>query len=312
MQTPPAAGPLALLAATLLLSGPVFAIAQRTFVASSGVDNPLCSIVSPCRGFAAAIAATASGGEVIVVDSAGYGSLTITTPVSIIAPAGVYAGISVLPGTDGVTINAGPGEVVLRGLTINGQGGANGIHVVAGGSIHVEDCIVANLSNAGVFIEGGAEVHLLRVIARGNGADGVLVTPATATALLVTVSDSVLKDNGHTGLFVFTTTAGSAVHATVSRVTASRNASSGFAINSNGTGTAHVAIADCLSTLNDGDGLFVAGANATALLSGSTITKNQQPNIFLGVGAVVLTAQNNALSGTNDLGGGTLTPNPLQ
>ena len=308
----PIAGRLAILGATVLLSGLACATAQRTFVASTGVDNPSCSIAAPCRGFAAAIAATSANGEIIVVDSAGYGSVTITTPVSITAPAGVYAGISVLPGNDGVTINASPGEVVLRGLTINGQGGANGIHVVAGGSVHIEDCIVANVASAGVFIEGGAEVHLLRLIARGNGTEGVLVTPATAATVLVTVSDSVLKDNNHTGLFVFTTTGGSAVHATVSHVTASRNASSGFAINSNGTGTAHVAIADSLSTLNDGDGLFVANANATALLSGSTVTKNQQPNIFLIAGAVVLTAQNNALSGTNDVGGGTLTPNPLQ
>ncbi|MEO8674060.1 MAG: hypothetical protein ABI569_00675, partial [Casimicrobiaceae bacterium] len=69
------------------------ATAQRTFVASNGVDNPVCSIASPCRGFAAAVAATSAGGEVIVLDSAGYGTVTISQAVSIIAPAGVYAGV---------------------------------------------------------------------------------------------------------------------------------------------------------------------------------------------------------------------------
>jgi hypothetical protein len=65
------------------------ATAQRTFVASTGNDanNAFnCSIVKPCRGFAAAVGVTASGGEVIVLDSAGYGAVMITQSVSIIAP----------------------------------------------------------------------------------------------------------------------------------------------------------------------------------------------------------------------------------
>ena len=56
------------------------------------------------------------------MDSAGYGAVTITQSVSIIAPAGIYAGISVFGG-DGVTVNAPGAIVVLRGLSINGQGG---------------------------------------------------------------------------------------------------------------------------------------------------------------------------------------------
>src|SRR4029450_1625619 len=96
---------------------------QRTFVAHDGVDNPACSLAAPCRGFTAALAATSANGDVIVLDSAGYGTVTIAKAVSIIAPAGIYAGISVSSG-NGVTVNAGASDkVVLRGLTINGQGG---------------------------------------------------------------------------------------------------------------------------------------------------------------------------------------------
>ncbi len=86
------------------ISNDADAFAQRTFVASSGADTNSCAITQPCRSFASAIALTAAGGEVIVLDSAGYGPVTITQSVSIIAPPGVYAGISVLAGVvTGVT-----------------------------------------------------------------------------------------------------------------------------------------------------------------------------------------------------------------
>ena len=107
------------------------AATQRTFVASNGVDTATCTLSAPCRTFATAIANTLPGGEVIVLDSAGYGAATITQSVSIIAPAGIYAGISVFTG-DGITI-ATPGlNVVLRGLAITGLGGQNGIAFLQG------------------------------------------------------------------------------------------------------------------------------------------------------------------------------------
>ena len=100
-----------LASASIALGLSLFAIsvaakaAQRTFVASTGNDANPCSITAPCRGFTRAITQTNVGGEVIVLDSAGYGPFTITQSVSIVAPAGVYAGISVSSG-DGITVNA--------------------------------------------------------------------------------------------------------------------------------------------------------------------------------------------------------------
>src|SRR6266700_1968683 len=86
--------------------------AQRTFgSAGSGNDANPCTRTSPCRNFQAAIAQTLPGGEVIALDSGGYGPVTITQAVALIAPAGVYAGISVFSGA-GIAINAGPSDVV--------------------------------------------------------------------------------------------------------------------------------------------------------------------------------------------------------
>ena len=55
--------------------------------------------------FGAAIVQTSNGGEIVVLDSAGYGPVVINKPVSIVAPPGVYAGVSVLGGT-GIVVNA--------------------------------------------------------------------------------------------------------------------------------------------------------------------------------------------------------------
>jgi hypothetical protein len=67
----------------LVLAAPnVEGAAQRTFVASNGTDANSCSITAPCRSFAAAVAQTLAGGEVIVQDSAGYGPVTVAQSVS--------------------------------------------------------------------------------------------------------------------------------------------------------------------------------------------------------------------------------------
>src|SRR5207237_7514101 len=81
--------------------------------------------------------------EVIVLDSAGYGPVTITKSVSLISPAGIYAGISVTSPA-GVVVNA-PSEVVtLRGLTINGGGGGqNAVDLAAAKTFHMEDIVAS-------------------------------------------------------------------------------------------------------------------------------------------------------------------------
>ncbi len=54
--------------------------------------------------------------------------VAIGQSVSIVAPPGVYAGISV-PSGAGVSVSGSGLRVVLRGLTINGQGGSVGVSV---------------------------------------------------------------------------------------------------------------------------------------------------------------------------------------
>jgi hypothetical protein len=169
---------------SVLLCGAVLAVfagaagavsPQRTFVSTGGNDANPCSLASPCRSFGTATAAVASGGEVIVLDSGGYGPFTITKPVSIISPEGVYAGISVATG-DGINVNAPNGVVRLRGLSIIAQGtSGNGITDLASPELHIERCHISGFKGTLLF-SAGIEV-------------------ATHTDTLVYVADSTLSDN---------------------------------------------------------------------------------------------------------------------
>jgi hypothetical protein len=149
-------------AALLLVAGAIPGIAvQRTFVASFGNDANACSITAPCRGIARALTQTDANGEVLVLDSAGYGAFTISQSVSVIAPEGVYAGISVFPSSfEGVFIGGTGLRVVLRGLSINGQGGDNGITYQASGTLHIERCTFSNLVATGLSLQPSGATEL--------------------------------------------------------------------------------------------------------------------------------------------------------
>ncbi len=196
-----------------IVSLPVHA-AWRTFVASTGNDANPCSLTQPCRGFARALTQTYAGGEVIVLDSAGYGPVWIGLPVSIIAPPGVYAGISVSSaGTaTGVEIIGPAAKVVLRGLSIistSGSladtGGKYGIRMTSGTELSVEDCVIAGfvgdasgVYGTGVSIETQASVRISGTVIRGNRYGVNVGFGATAN-----VVNSQIVNNGEEGIQVY-------------------------------------------------------------------------------------------------------------
>ena len=199
----------------LLAAAQVAPAAQRAFVASNGNDANACSLAAPCRGFARAMTQTDSKGEIIVLDSAGYGAVTVDKSVSIIAPAGVYAGITVFSG-DGIVVNGSGISVVLRGLTINGQGGSRGIWYTFGAKLRIDRCTFANFSGAGIDIgyageiviadsnirgnlEGikvrvNPQVLVMRTHVEGNAAAGIDFAPALGASSLAVIDSHVIRN----------------------------------------------------------------------------------------------------------------------
>src|SRR5258706_13349351 len=89
----------------------------RTWVSVNGNDGNDCSRATPCRTLSGALAKSSAGGEIDVLDSGDFGSVTLNKSISVVTP-GVLGGIQVGTGT-AITINAGANDkIVLPGLTI--------------------------------------------------------------------------------------------------------------------------------------------------------------------------------------------------
>lgn len=259
------------------------ATVQRTFVSTSGSDVNACSLVAPCRSFGAAITATSPGGEVIALDSGGYGSFTIGKAVSVIAPTGVYAGISVFSGQDGITVSAGPNDlVVVRGLSINNQGGDIGIRISSGGFVHVESCVINGMFSGILMLASTAiELRVLDTIIRAstnNGIDSEAVV-AAGTGSTLEIARSVFEENADVGIWAIdmarTTISDTIVHG--------MSASRGVGVDAIISGIGPVATIE-RTVMSGGDaGLVAHGAgavNAVVNVSNSIISNNQGPGLW--------------------------------
>ena len=124
--------------------------ATRTWVSGVGDDANPCSRTAPCKTFAGAISKTATGGAINVLDPGGFGGVTITKAISIIADH-VEAGVLV-SGTNAIVINApASATVVLEGLDIEGVGtGINGVHILAGAVVNINRCSIHHFTGNGV------------------------------------------------------------------------------------------------------------------------------------------------------------------
>jgi hypothetical protein len=136
--------------------------AQRAFVSSTGNDANVangCPVVAPCRTFQAGHNAVDPGGEILALDGAGFGAVTITKSVSILANPGFYAGISAASG-NAVTIATAGVDVRLSGIKLNSLGAANGILMSSGDGLTIENCTFSGFSNAGIEVNAAAKVRV--------------------------------------------------------------------------------------------------------------------------------------------------------
>jgi hypothetical protein len=285
------------------------ALGQQTFVASTGVDTNPCSRTAPCRTFQAAVNAAPAGGVVIALDSAGFGSnVTVNKAIEIIAPAGVFAAITVFSG-DGIDISAGTGIVLLRGVTVNNQGSTgNGIVDTSAAVVHVESCNVNGFSNGatsgtGLAVKGHGDVEVKDSIFRGND-QGISVQPSSGTALVVIDHCRLEASPSHNGLI-----AQDGATVTVRNTIAAANTQNGFEVAADSR-PAELNIENCISsnnTLNGIDAIALGTAAAIARVSDSTITDNAGTGLLNdGSPAQLLSRGNNTVEGNGSPTAGTI------
>jgi hypothetical protein len=189
--------------APILASAPAQAQATRTWVSGVGDDVNPCSRTAPCKTFSGAISKTAAAGEINCLDSAGYGTLTITKQMTIRCE-GVIASALTSGGTNAFIVNTPnlTDRVVLSGLEFEGLGTAlNGIKVVGTGRTVVENCQIRHFSGNGIELVGtaGASVVVSNSLIVNNGG-GFNIAGASGAANVGISHDTIYDANPNFGI----------------------------------------------------------------------------------------------------------------
>ena len=220
----------------------------------------------------------------MVIDSGGYGVITIPFGVSIISPTGVYAGISDFAGP-AVTVNAGDtGHVVLKNLYLNSQGGDVGIDANTVAALYVEGCVINGFTEGILFdpTTASSRLYVSNTVIRRSGI-GVYLVTSSARATLESVrlfnngagvevdgaQATIRKSVASGGTYGFRAEGGA--YMTIEDSVATSNAD-GFYANS-GLGETFMFITRSAATSNTGYGI-TAQFFATIFVSDSTIAAN--------------------------------------
>jgi hypothetical protein len=252
----------------------VQAQATRTWVSGAGDDLNPCTRTAPCQTFVRAISVTVAGGEISVLDSGGFGAVTITKAITIDGQ-GALASI-LTSGSSAITVNAGANDrVVLRNLSLQGAGTAsNGIRFLAGQSLLVENVSINGFAARGIDMSLTATAMLVvRDSSITNAPTGVYATTSSGFAAAsldnvhltgltngfegaslsrVTISNSVISGNLGSGVL-----AGAGSHINVEGCQIAYNSVAG--INASAPG-ALIRIADSEIYHNNGGITYVSGA----------------------------------------------------
>jgi len=216
---------------------------QRTFVSTAGSDANPCTAAQPCRNFAAAIANTSPGGEVVALESGGYGTFTVDKPLTIAGAPGEHVAVTVFSGT-GIAVAGGATDtVILRNLYLKGLGGQTGIAFTAGGALYLDRVTIVGFNGDGLSATAAdAKLVVQDSSFRANGARGFSV----GGSLTVEVADSRADANGQLGSGSGFRMAGGA-RGSFTRCSATGNSAAGFEVRTD----AVVSIFGSLADRND-------------------------------------------------------------
>ncbi len=186
----------------LLIAASADAQATRTWVSGVGDDVNPCSRTAPCKTFAGAISKTAKNGEINCLDGGGFGTVTITKSITIDC---TEASSSILAsGTNGVIVNiTDPLDTLktvrLRGISINGIGtGVNGIRILAGNGVYIEDVIIDGFSQHGISVEtttGQLDIVIKEATVTNNAGNGFNTFVTGSGSGLLSVNRSTFSGN---------------------------------------------------------------------------------------------------------------------
>ncbi|KAB2844723.1 MAG: right-handed parallel beta-helix repeat-containing protein [Burkholderiales bacterium] len=285
---------------------------QRAYVsATAGNDanaSLYCPATAPCRWFQTALEVVESGGEVVAMHSGAYGAAVVTRSVSLTAAPGVHAGISVFTG-NGVTIGTPGVNVILRGISIVGAGGSNGIYMNAGAKLSIENCAISNFSAGnGIFASGAAKLNITNTLLHDNQV-GVTVRDG----IKATITKSKLRGNTANGILALGVVADSNTSIEISRSVVQGNGADWGISSQSLWATAGVkAFITRSAVSNSGTGIAVTGSGpSTVVLNRTRVSGNATGLYQSGAGAILKSLGNNTLTGNGTNASGSISSIPF-
>ena len=277
----------------------------RVFLAGTGDDAGDCTNqATPCRSLQGAVTLCPINGEIIILDNGGYGGATIAKSLTVNASAGIVAFIART-----ITVNiASTNKVVLRGLSMTGVvfGDANGIAFTGGGTLVVENSVIAGFglggsgagirqlapgsnlivnncelrnNTAGVWNDTGSDTNSDAVVENSrfeSNADGFDANDGAAN---VSIRNSVFTNNGN-AMDAFSSLQTRLVLIVVDTCTMAHN-STGTAAGTSGAGSATIRVTN--STIyHNGTGMFRQGSGAIESYGNNRVLANSNSSTFSG------------------------------
>ena len=265
----------------------------RTYVATYG-SGSTCTRSAPCLSLQGAHDVTDVGGEINCLDSGDFGGATILKSITIDCTNNIASTFYAMK------VNAPGAFVILRGITVLGNG-VEPIGIdIRNGSVNIQNC----------------QVNGFRV----STAVGIKFAPASASKLVV--SDTIITNSGTGGTgggIVINPQPGGTAQVVLNRVSVDKNVFGIVADGSGSTGGINMTVTDGLSSGNSQDGIIAVtstggapigvyvkntrsvnntigiraiGPNVTVRVDGSSVIGNGTGLSFSGGGAL-LTAGNN-------------------
>jgi hypothetical protein len=196
-----------------------------------------------------------------------------------------------------VTVNAPLATVVLRGLTIDGNGATgSGIEVQSVGLLVVESCEISAFSTGGggrgdgIYLGSAGKLTVKDTIVRRCGSWGIEVAPMSGAATASV--DHCRFEGNQFGLLASMNAA-----VTARDCVSSENFNVGFYASSGG----ELNLESCLSANND-FGIGSSGSGSLVRVSNSTVTDNVTMGLTTDTGGLLTSRTNNTLRGNGTNG----------
>jgi parallel beta helix pectate lyase-like protein len=202
----------------------------------------------------------------------------------------------------GINVTTGATDsVVLRGLTINGLGGGNGIYWHAGSDLHVENCTLSNFISDAIANYAASSTTTWLFVAgttmRQNYYGVITSGPEGLGIANVSVDHCRFEGAGATSVGL---TSSGDVDATITRSVAA-----GLTIGFSVGGGSNMTIDSCIVSHNATG--VQADAFGTVHISNSTVTQNAGYGLFQTGTGVLVSAGNNIVIANGTDTGGTIT-----